>query len=145
MAYSYPEDFVQLRNGPNSPYFHIPATVADLLKETLGLSTRGHATHGLRWESDGTGVIFLENIKPSTVHIYVLPTSLSSWRNPDALKTILRKEDFPSLCERVSTARNGKDLRIRNLSWSQAYSILPTLVRWSFTSRTGRDFVTAKT
>ena len=133
-------EFVQLRNSPNSPFFQIPASIADLLQKQLGLTTGGRATHGLRWESNEVGLIFLEDISSSAVSIYVLPTTFASWRNSEALREILRKEGLFDICDQIAPSGGGKHLRIKNLSWGEAYTAIPILVKWSFASQTGRDF-----
>jgi len=135
------DDFVALQNGPDCPAFEIPTTVADLLRTKIGLTTGGTAKHGLRWEKDGKGLIFLENISRSKVHLYILPTSILFWRTPTKLKGILSKTGFLNLWEQIGTGRGGDDLRIKNVSWSQAYSLIPILAKWSFSSQTGRELV----
>ena len=134
-------EFVGLRNCKNCPVYKIPTIVADLLQKELTLTTGGTSKHGLRWQTtSGRGVIYMENISRTNVDLYVLPSSISSWRTPEKLEKLLFRSGFSNITEQIGTAnRGGKDLRIKNLSWAQAYPLIPLLARWSYSSQTGRD------
>ena len=139
MATMETSNFVERRNGPYTPAYEIPSEIANLLERVLNCKTGGSAKHGLRWEYKDCGVIFLENIKPTEVTIYILPTSFVSWWNPDILIKILSQFHFSRFINSIKTERSGKDLRIKGVLWEDAMKLLPILIEWSYNSQTGKS------
>jgi len=134
---------VERRSGEK--IFRIPSAVADLLERRLGLQMGGRRDkRGLGWEREGYGVVFLEmNLKTEQdlKNIYVLPSSLASWRTPPALKRLLDSNGLSRFDEFIGTGDGGKELRIKNVSWQDATELLPVVARWSFYSQTLRELV----
>lgn len=124
-------EFVKRRNlESNGDFFEIPLSMATLLENTLNCKTAMGAKHGLRWEYNGTGLFFLEDIKDSGCTIYILPTGIRNWKTPEKIRKIIHEETGNEIGNSVKLDSTEKHLRIKNISWELVEKFVPILARW---------------
>ena len=135
-------NFVVRRNLANVPGHEIPEGIADLFENKLGCRTGGKAKHGLRWEYQKTGTIFLENITREGCSVYILPTSERRWKTVEGLKKIIVNCGLSHLENRAGYGggHDRKHLRVRDVSWGDLKVLAPKLLEWVYVSMTAKLF-----
>jgi len=126
-------EFIKRRNpelNGEEPFFHIPLSLATVLEDTLHCSTAGVAKKGLRWEYNGTGLFFFEDIKESGCTIYILPTGERKWKTPEKIIKVIHQETGNEIGNSVKLDNAGKHLKIKNISWELVEKFVPILARW---------------
>lgn len=132
--------------NPLSPRsFEIPDTIADLMGSKLNCTTSGRDKNGLRWitKDDEYAVLFFEFYnKDSTklVNLYILPSGPLPWRTTKALHNLLDMTGNQHLLKNIHSTANMKELRLKNVTWNDAESVIPHLVKWSYESQSNKRY-----
>ncbi len=133
-------NFVIRRNNERAPGFGIPEEIAELFENQLRCKTGGEAKHGVRWEHQGIGALFLEKISNHGCTLYILPTSGNrEWKNLVNLKAIIAGSGLHHLNNQVQCSEDNKHLRVTNVKWDDLKILAPKLVSWVYSSETGKS------